>query len=66
MMYNLHNKGNQRWNIVYLDQKAKEQTKGLNKQFGFHINRPFYIVSKMTMGRVVEANGGNTLKIMRM
>jgi hypothetical protein len=36
---------NQRWKVIYKDKMAKAATKGMNKEFGFHINRPFYIVS---------------------
>jgi hypothetical protein len=35
----------QRWRVVYLDKGPKTETKGLNEEFGFHINRPFYLVS---------------------
>ena len=40
---------NQRWKVIYLDQAKKTRTKGFNKEFGFHINRPFYIRSRMPM-----------------
>jgi hypothetical protein len=40
---------NQRWKIIYLDKAAPIRTKGFNKEFGFHINRPFYIRSRMPM-----------------
>jgi len=40
---------NQRWKIVYVDKAEKIRTKGFNKEFGFHINRPFYIRSRMPM-----------------
>jgi hypothetical protein len=41
-----NNRGkHQRWKVLYLDKKDKTETKGLNEEFGFHINRPFYIVS---------------------
>ena len=35
----------------------------MNTNFGFFINRPFYIVSKMWMSRVVEVVGGRNLVI---
>jgi len=35
----------QSWRILYLDKADKTETKGLNEEFGFHINRPFYLVS---------------------
>jgi hypothetical protein len=31
----------------------------MNEQFGFYINRPFHIVSRMPFHRVVEAHGNN-------
>jgi hypothetical protein len=52
LVWNKHGKVNQRWRIIYVDSK-QDQVKGLNKDFGFFINRPFYIVSKMPMGRVI-------------
>jgi len=39
----------------------KIQTKGLNKEFGLEIERPFFIVSKMWMNRVVECVGASNL-----
>jgi hypothetical protein len=53
----------QKWRVVYLDTMARERIKGLNSNFGFFINRPFYIVSKMWMNRVVEMVGGRNLVI---
>jgi hypothetical protein len=44
-----HGGSNQRWNIVYVDEAAKIESKGISKEFGWHINRPFYIRSKMPM-----------------
>jgi hypothetical protein len=46
---NKNNNANQRWKILYLDQAKPIRTKGFNKEFGFHINRPFYIRSRMPM-----------------
>jgi len=40
---------NQRWQIIYVDKATAIRTKGFNKEFGFHINRPFYIRSRMPM-----------------
>jgi len=33
----------------------------LNKNFGFHINRPFYLVSKLPFNRVAECHGANNV-----
>lgn len=57
-------KVNQKWSIVYVDKAAKEITKGMNKR-GFYVNRPFFIVSKMWMNRVVSVAGGWNLVIQR-
>ena len=43
----------------------KGPKKGLNRHFGFYINRPFYIMSRMPMRRVVEVVGGRNLVIKR-
>ena len=57
------NQGFQRWSVIYLDTHARQRIKGLNSDFGFFINRPFYIVSKMWMNRVLEVVGGRNLVI---
>jgi hypothetical protein len=56
---------NQRWKIIYLDKAAKIRTKGFNKEFGFHINRPFYIRSRMPMQRIAECHGANNVWLKR-
>jgi hypothetical protein len=53
-MWNRHNGWNQRWRVVYTDKAKKIRTKGYNSRFGFHINRPFFIRSRMPMRRVIE------------
>jgi len=63
-VWSRHNGANQRWVIKYLDSdNYEEKTKGLNKEYGLHINRPFYIVSKLPMKRVVEVIGGRNLQL---
>jgi len=59
---NRTNGANQRWRVVYKD-KSTTQTKGLDKDFGFEINRPFYIVSRLPTNRVLEYQSGHYLKI---
>jgi hypothetical protein len=61
------NKGqsNQRWTVIYLDKAEKTETKGLNEEFGFHINRPFYIVSELPFNRVAECIGANNVVLKR-
>jgi hypothetical protein len=56
------NNANQRWRVVYKD-KATTQTKGLDKEFGWAINRPFYIVSRLPTNRVLEYQNGHVLWI---
>jgi hypothetical protein len=58
-------KANQRWKIVYLDKADAIRTKGFNKEFGFHINRPFYIRSRMPMRRIAECHGANNVWLKR-
>jgi hypothetical protein len=37
----------------------------LNEDFGFHVNRPFYLVSALPINRVLELQGGHNLKLYR-
>jgi hypothetical protein len=62
---NNSNNANQKWKIVYLDKAEAIRTKGFNKEFGFHINRPFYIRSRMPMQRVAECHGANNVWLKR-
>lgn len=62
-VYNNHGALNQRFKIEYLDKQKAEQTKGLNEEYGLHINRPFFIVSKSAMNRVITVAGGYNLVI---
>lgn len=58
-----YKKGNksQQFKVVYADTVKAAPTKGLNEDFGFHVNRPFYIVSRLWMNRVIQqtGNGGH-------
>ena len=54
----------QRWKVVYVDEAEEEQDKGLNKEFGFHVNRPFYFRSRMLFHRVVDQHS-NTWNYLR-
>jgi len=56
-------KTQQKWRIIYLDQRSKEMTKGMNMNRGLYVNRPFMIVSRMWMNRVVSVAGGWNLVI---
>lgn len=55
----------QRWNIIYVDESKKQATKGLDKNWGFHINRPFYIRSRLPMKRIAECVGANNVNLRR-
>jgi hypothetical protein len=48
----------QTWQVVYVDKSDETwEKKGLNEEFGFHINRPFYLVSELPFNRVMEMLG---------
>jgi hypothetical protein len=49
----------QKWKILYVDQAVTEQSKGMNKSFGFFVNRPFFISSLLPMRRVISVRGTN-------
>jgi len=51
----------QKWKLLYADKAKPVQMKGLNKKFGLHVNRPFFIVSKMWMNRVAECVGASNI-----
>ena len=63
LVWKRHGGKNQRWKVLYVDQDDKADTKGLNKEFGFEINRPFYLRSRLPMKRVVECIGANNLTL---
>ena len=58
-------KTEQLWKIVYLDKKDADITKGLHPDFGLHCNRPFYLVSRLPMNRVIEMQGGTNIVLKR-
>jgi hypothetical protein len=55
----------QQWTVVYLDKAGKTDSKGLDKDFGFHRNRPFYIRSRLPMKRIAECVGASNVQIRR-
>jgi hypothetical protein len=55
---------NQKFKVVYLD-KYTTQTEGLNKDFNFVCTKPFYLVSKLEMHRVMELQGATNLILNR-
>jgi hypothetical protein len=52
-----NNGRNQQWQVVYVDKADGPQTQGLNKEFGMHCDRLFYIVSELPFNRVIEMHG---------
>jgi len=48
-------------NGMYLDKAKAVATKGVSEEFGFHINRPFYIRSRLPMKRIIECIGANNV-----
>lgn len=56
---------NQRWTVTYTTEtKITYIRKGhLDKGFGFLVNEPFYLRSKLPMQRVMEAVGANNVVI---
>jgi hypothetical protein len=64
-VYGRTNNPNQRWKVIYQDTADKIPTKGLDKEFGFEINRPFYLVSNLPVHRVAECVGANNMVLRR-
>lgn len=60
-----HGRRNQKWTVLYVDQRRGGQTKGLVGDFGFHANRPFYLRSRLPMQRVMECIGANNVVLKR-
>jgi len=52
------NRVQQRWAIKYVDQ-MKDVAKNGTGSRGFEINRPFYIISRLWMQRVITHNNNN-------
>jgi hypothetical protein len=50
---------------MYLDKAEGEQTKGMSNEWGFHINRPFYLRSRLPMKRIAECHGANNVWLKR-
>jgi hypothetical protein len=65
IVWNRHGGKNQRWNVTYLDTIKKQPESGLNKEWGFYINRPFYLRSRMMFRRIVEGRGHAEFKLRR-
>ena len=50
---------------MYLDQATKDRTSGFNEEFGLHINRNFYIRSRLPMRRVAKCQGASNIQLTR-
>ena len=48
-----------------MDKAPKIPKEGLNEDFGFYVNRPFYIVSRLPMKRVVQCHGATHVRLNR-
>jgi hypothetical protein len=59
IVWKKHNGSNQRWVIVYANKQRKERTTGYSREWGMHINRLFYLRSRMPMRRVAELVGSD-------
>jgi hypothetical protein len=58
-----HNGLNQKWKIVYTKSLKALNTKGYNAEWGFHINRPFVLISQLPANRFLEMHGNTHLYI---
>jgi hypothetical protein len=65
IVWNRHNGKNQDWKVLYTDKAEAIETKGLNEEFGFKINSPFYFRSRLPMKRVAECHGANNIWLRR-
>jgi hypothetical protein len=63
--WNRHNGKNQRWTVTYAKDAKKIQDEGLNKDFGMKCSEPFYLRSRLPMGRVAEARGASNMDLRR-
>jgi hypothetical protein len=61
IVWKKHGGANQRWSIIYEDDWKEAREKGFNKEFGFKINEPFFIVSRLPMKRCAEVVGGRNI-----
>ena len=50
----------QRWEVAYLDELAPDPKKGeLSREWGFYVERPFYVVSELDSHRYLDIVGDN-------
>jgi hypothetical protein len=65
IVWKKHGGANQRWKVIYQDEAEKVQEKGLNENFGWHCNRPFYMVSRLPLKKVAEMVGASNIALKR-
>jgi hypothetical protein len=65
IVWGCHGGKNQDWQVIYVEEAEKEMTKGLNKEYGFHVNRPFYFRSRLPFRRVAEMHGNRYVYLRR-
>lgn len=59
-MWKKHNGDNQKWDILYVkDMKAEPKKCEMNTDFGFKVDCPFHVVSKLPSGRYLDIIGRN-------
>lgn len=65
IVWNKHNGLNQQFDIKYLDEyKGEPSTGQLNADWGFYVNRDFYIQSMLPSGRVLQyMNSGHAVSL---
>lgn len=65
-MWNKHGGINQQWDIVYVDEQKPEPKKGqMWPQWGFIVERPFYIVSELKKNRHFTQLNGEGFSIIK-
>lgn len=68
-MWPKHNGKNQKWRIVYTDDKSFRPDDSCIKKgkfcarFGFYVNRPFHIISELPAHRYLDVSGGRNIVI---
>jgi len=59
-LYRKHNKINQQFDIVYVDEMPDPPRKGeLNEDWNLYVERPFYVKSGLPRGRYLDIIGRN-------
>jgi hypothetical protein len=60
IVFNANGKIHQKWGIRYVDEDKEEPGKGdLNEEWGFYVERPFYVESHYGKKRWLDIHGSN-------